>query len=573
MGYISWDEYYALAKEVYETTGTINVPARFEYKGFPLGDWISRQRGIERKFGLKPIRKEKLVALGIEWDGRQIKADSNRQKFLEMYALLKSYKEQFGDTRVPRVYMVGDCDLGGWASSVRESLRGKGRRKITAEQRLLLDEIGFETNWYQESIEASWKSHFSLVEEYANLYGIDEVIQSTTYKGKSIGNWVHVQRTAHMDGTLSADRFKKLTAIGLDFAPATGRWEKAFSLAELYFKEFHYLDIPNDFIINDFNLGRWVSNQRQIYKGTRNDMVLSNEQIQRLESIGMIWETSGHSNTSFLEQAFLYYIRQLYPDTTTRDISHGVELDIYIPSIKFALEYDGSYWHKDKLAKDNKKDDICLEAGVRLVRIRENPLPDTASAICYQTVSRHNNTSLALLISKVIKEQFGVMFDIDIAKDAFEIIKDFQHLFGRSWHKYYLEAAQYYIEHGDLMVPAAYISANGTKLGVWIQNQRSAYKGTTYGHLSTKEIQMLESIGMVWDIRENTWVQNYQVAKEYFEEHGNLLVSRECVYHGFKLGRWINGQRNAHNMIGGRKLSPERAEKLEAIGMLWNTKT
>jgi hypothetical protein len=88
MEYISWDEYYALAKEVYETTGTINVPARFEYKGFPLGDWISRQRGIERKFGLKPIRKEKLVALGIEWDGRQIKADSNRQKFLEMYALL-----------------------------------------------------------------------------------------------------------------------------------------------------------------------------------------------------------------------------------------------------------------------------------------------------------------------------------------------------------------------------------------------------------------------------------------------------------------------------------------------------
>ena len=83
---------------------------------------------------------------------------------------------------------------------------------------------------------------------------------------------------------------------------------------------------------------------------------------------------------------------------------------------------------------------------------------------------------------------------------------------------------------------------------------------------------MLESIGMVWDIRENAWLQNYQVAKEYFEEHGNLLVSRECVYHGVKLGRWINGQRNAHNMIGRRKLSQERAEKLEAIGMVWNTK-
>ena len=85
MGYISWDEYYALAKEVYETMGTINVPARFEYKGYPLGDWISRQRGIERKNGLKPIRKTKLDALGVEWDGRQIKADSNHQKFLVIF--------------------------------------------------------------------------------------------------------------------------------------------------------------------------------------------------------------------------------------------------------------------------------------------------------------------------------------------------------------------------------------------------------------------------------------------------------------------------------------------------------
>ena len=572
MGYISWDEYYALAKEVYETMGTINVPARFEYKGYPLGDWISRQRGIERKNGLKPIRKTKLDALGVEWDGRQIKADSNHQKFLVMYSLLKAYKDKFGDTRVPRTYLVGDCDLGSWASSVRESLRGKGRRKITAEQKDLLDEIGFEINWYQENVEASWKTHFSLVVEYANQNGIDEIIQSTTYKGKNIGNWVHIQRMAYKDGTLSSDRYERLREIGLDFAPAAGRWEKAFSLAELFYTEFHNLDVPNDFILKEFNLGRWISNQRQIYKGTRTDMILTEEQIHRLESIGMIWKTSGHSNTSFLEQAFLFYIKQLHPDTITRDISHGIELDIYVPSINFALEYDGSYWHKGKLAKDNQKDAACLDVGIRLVRIRENPLPNTASAICYPTVSRHSNTSLAYLISKVINEQLGGIIDVDITRDAFAIIKDFEHFSGRSWHRYFVEAEQYWTEHGNLMIPVSYVSPNGIKLGVWIQNQRSAYKGTTYGHLSVKEVQMLESIGMVWDVREHTWLHNYHIAKAYFEEHGNLLVSRECVYRGVKLGRWINGQRNAYNRVGRRSLSAERTEKLEAIGMVWNTK-
>ena len=572
MGYINWDEYYSLAKELYESTGNINVPARFEYKGYPLGDWISRQRGIERKTGLKTIRKEKLDKLEIVWDGRKIKVDTNHKRFLVMYALLKTYKEQFGDTRVPRTYLIDDCDLGSWASSVRESLRGKGRRKITTEQKKLLDEIGFEIDWYQENLEASWETYFSLVSEYANLYGIDEIIESTSYKGKCIGNWVHVQRTANKDGALSVERYERLSAIGLDFTPTSGRWDKAFSLAEMYYNEFHNLDIPSDFILHNFNLGRWISNQRQVYNGKRTDMILTEEQSQRLESIGMVWNTSGHSNTSFLEQAFLYYIKKLYPDTITRDVSYGVELDIYVPSIKFALEYDGSYWHKGKLANDNKKDAICLNYGVRLVRIREKPLPNTASAICYSTVSRHNNTSLALLISKVIKEQLTLEVDVNIEKDSFDIIKDFEHLSGRSWYRYYLEAERYFIEYGNLMIPASYISSNGTKLGVWIQKQRSTYKGKTCGHLSIKEVQLLESIGMIWDVRESVWVQNYQVAKEYFEEYGNLLVSRDCVYHGIKLGRWINGQRNAYNMIGRRKLSQERAKKLESIGMIWNTK-
>ena len=84
-------------------------------------------------------------------------------------------------------------------------------------------------------------------------------------------------------------------------------------------------------------------------------MKLSAEQIQKLESIGMLWKATGAGNTSFLEQAFLFYIRKIHPDTVTRDISYGIELDIYIPSIKFALEYDGSHWHKEKVEKDKKK--------------------------------------------------------------------------------------------------------------------------------------------------------------------------------------------------------------------------
>lgn len=572
MSYISWDEYYNIANEVYKELGTINVPVNFEFKGYSIGNWLSRQRGIERKSGLKPLRKQKLEKIGIEWDGHLIKSENHHQNFLKMFALLEAYKKQFGNTRVPRNYTSNGYNLGNWASSIREALRGKGHRKITSEQKAMLEEIGFETHWYQEGIDDSWNSYFLLVVEYAALYGIDEIVQNTIYKNKNIGNWIHVQRGSYKNDTLSAERYEKLIEIGLDFAPTSNRWEKAYSFAEEYYKEFHNLLVPTDFILHGFNLGRWISNQRQVFKGTRTDMALSTIQIQRLEAIGMIWEPVSGSNTSFLEQAFLFYIKKIYPDTVARDRSHGIELDVFVPSISFAIEYDGSHWHKGKLKKDNEKDTICTDLGIRLVRIRECPLPNTVSAICYSTVSHHNNDTLKLLIKKVIEEQFGVSLDIDIARDAFDIIKEFEVCSNNSWHRFFLEAQAYYSDHGNLMIPASYISPNGLKLGVWIQNQRSAYKRTSFYHLSVKEVEMLEAIGMIWDIREHIWEQNFRVAQSYFEKHGNLLVPRECEYLGFKLGKWINSQRNAYKMVGRRKMSFERIKRLEAIGMVWNVR-
>lgn len=79
--------------------------------------------------------------------------------------------------------------------------------------------------------------------------------------------------------------------------------------------------------------------------------------------------------TSFAEQAFLYYIKKLHPDTISRykDIfNNGMELDIYIPSLKTAIEYDGIYWHKNKRKNEEQKYKICQEHGIKLIRVKES---------------------------------------------------------------------------------------------------------------------------------------------------------------------------------------------------------
>ena len=50
------------------------------------------------------------------------------------------------------------------------------------------------------------------------------------------------------------------------------------------------------------------------------------------------------------------------------------EIDIYIKSLFIGIEYDGSYFHKDKLLQDKAKNIFFKNHGIEIIRIREFPL-------------------------------------------------------------------------------------------------------------------------------------------------------------------------------------------------------
>lgn len=53
----------------------------------------------------------------------------------------------------------------------------------------------------------------------------------------------------------------------------------------------------------------------------------------------------------------------------------SANVDIYIPSLKLVIEYDGWYWHKDKLKEDLQKSLALIAAGFTVIRVRDSPLP------------------------------------------------------------------------------------------------------------------------------------------------------------------------------------------------------
>lgn len=59
-----------------------------------------------------------------------------------------------------------------------------------------------------------------------------------------------------------------------------------------------------------------------------------------------------------------------------RKVLHGQEIDIYVPSLKFGIEYDGLFYHTEGRGKHRyyhlNKTDNCLKNGVKLIHIFED---------------------------------------------------------------------------------------------------------------------------------------------------------------------------------------------------------
>lgn len=152
--------------------------------------------------------------------------------------------------------------------------------------------------------------------------------------------------------------------------------------------------------------------------------------------------------TSFAEQAVFYYVQQVFPDAQNRVlgiVGRRMELDIYIPSQKLAIEYDGVFWHKtEKRNRERFKYQECQKNGIRLYRIKEGELTDTHGTAddLFHIDNIENKDQLTLLIRYLLDRidprsnlwtrqnlrMFHSPIDVDVRRDEFKIRKYMQEL-------------------------------------------------------------------------------------------------------------------------------------------------
>lgn len=131
------------------------------------------------------------------------------------------------------------------------------------------------------------------------------------------------------------------------------------------------------------------------------------------------------NHTSFPEQAILYYVKKYFPDAINSDRNEiDMELDIYIPSIKTAIEYDGYNWH-NKNSTEIKKNKACKDKGITLIRIRESGLPIYDDCICITRTDNRSNDSLSKAIKDILLKLCNQNINIDIEKDEPDIYSSY----------------------------------------------------------------------------------------------------------------------------------------------------
>ncbi|SER92950.1 zinc-ribbon domain-containing protein [Lachnobacterium bovis] len=166
----------------------------------------------------------------------------------------------------------------------------------------------------------------------------------------------------------------------------------------------------------------------------------SNKKVWWLGKCGHEWQTTidrrkrgdgcpicaKELQTSFPEQALFYYVRQYFEDATNSDYAAiGAELDIYIPSKRIAIEYDGFNWHKNS-SFEKEKNSLCQEKGIKLIRIREEGLKLYEDCVCIIRRNRTDKASLSLAILQTIEFlDPNIMPDIDIERDRIDILNHY----------------------------------------------------------------------------------------------------------------------------------------------------
>lgn len=444
----------------------------------------------------------------------------------------------------------------------------------------------------RREMEARWEVLCQAAADAAAKEGTLELPRSyTIHSGVPVGKWLELQRqvqAGQRPGRLTAEQAAKLEKLGIRWNHRLeAAWEKGFASAQKYRTEHGDLLVPVRYRDkNDFALGEWIVYNRQRYLGGN----LTQNRIERLEAIGMVWSTSNDLWEQNYAAATQYYLEHGDLEVPIKyETPSGFGLGVWLGAQRAA--------HKaGELPQEQveRLDALGMDWTNRNDR-KWMSLYDVAAAYYHEhgnlNVPSEYVTPDGVLLGKWVARQRYAYLNPD--RSSARVTPERKALLdklGMVWEKYdpwqerYDLALAYKTEHGDLEIPSVYKTADGVWLGSWVSRQRQALNSGSSA-LSSERRKLLRTLfkgerrpsdpaADHGTVREANWERNFRSAARYARKYKHLLVPASYVdSDGVRLGVWVSNLRAARkNRPDSYQVTLAHIKKLNSIGMVWDAR-
>lgn len=343
-------------------------------------------------------------------------------------------------------------------------------------------------------------------------------------------------------------------------------WDVWLGKLQTFKKRFGHCNVETGWT-EDSGLASWVSAQRN----RRNKGALSDEQIERLDQLGFVWDyqqvKAQETWKRWYRQLEAYALEHGNPHVPTR-YSKNTKLASWVWIQR--QRRSGSYKRKSGAHDPITPEQASLldKLGFRWDAREEKWMENFEKLRDFKDKHGHTEVALEKPINqdlanwvKGVREFPGRQTEErktllgSIGFNWHSAVNDHR------WHEMYSELKRYEAEHLSADVPGR--CKEHPQLASWVQRQRERRKK---GALSEAEIQLLDQLGLTWKSRDvGTWEDRFEEVAGFKAKHGHCNIPIKYPENP-KLGRFVNNTRTQRNS---RKLSADRIAKLDAIGFVW----
>ncbi|MBF0341048.1 MAG: helicase associated domain-containing protein, partial [Magnetococcales bacterium] len=434
-----------------------------------LDQWAREMRRAWRLGQIDPKLQSRLEEAGFVWDLEQAAWE-------ERFAELQLFQERHGHAGV-----IEPCPehplLPAWVQAQRRAWAKGG---LSDAMQARLDGAGF----IRDPAEKLWNDLFAALQNFYETQGHFNVPREWP-DSPELFAWVKAQRLAREKEKLDPAKLARLAGLGFIWDPREAAWEELFLALTRFQQARNHCLVPAQWE-HDPGLARWVDQQRRDYRLK----LLKPDQIQRLESLGFIWD----SKAIFWEEMFaaLTEYRERHGDCLVTESSAELsQLAWWVAAQRKArlagqleperiqrLDAIGFVWDAQEvlwLESFRGLEEFQKRFGHVLVPADWPEDPRLAAWVIAQRNIR--------LKGNMGEKHAALLEALGMIWDPKEAVAE----------EMMLQLQQFKSRHGHCEVPLE--TPEHPRLGLWLQFQRQAKRD---GLLDPQRLQRLEQIGVAW---------------------------------------------------------------------------